>query len=312
MLQVDGSKVHYPLPLNPVETGAFLMDKETMKRMVSRMSQTLTEIKQSPAASARQTAKEFFSKENLTHPVVEENLKLREKLRLLEETKSHRGGAAQVSLISAEADRVAQEFDDYKSETATQVSKLRSLKRDLVRQIEAARQEMAMSERPQSAYSQLSYREGHNEGYHQTMTSNFNGSSVSEIEELRRQLAESSVELEESRDLNKRRLALQQKQLEEYYETLTLYRADEKATRVRVNQLENELDHHLKRLDIICKSKGLPRPQRKASLTPQAKSSTYVSPYRRNTGSPAVPRSTGSSAKRPQPYTPPNRRAMQQ
>ena len=292
------------------------MDKETMKRMVSRMSQTLTEIKQTSTSmqSARQTAKEFFSKENLTHPMVEENLKLREKLRLLEETKSQRGGAAQVSLISAEAERVAQEFDDYKSETSTQVGKLRSLKRDLIKQIEAARQEMAMSERPHSAYSQLSYKDQLNEagpGYHQTMTSNFNGSNMSEIEELRRQLAESSVELEESRDLNKRRLALQQKQLEEYYETLTLYRNDEKGTRVRVNQLENELEHHMKRLDIICKSKGLPRPQRKASLTPQTKSSTYVSPYRRNTGSPAVPRSTGSSAKRPQAYTPPNRRAQQ-
>jgi hypothetical protein len=39
--------VHYPLPLNPVETGAFLMDKETMKRMVARMSQTLSEFKHS-------------------------------------------------------------------------------------------------------------------------------------------------------------------------------------------------------------------------------------------------------------------------
>jgi len=52
---------------------------------------------------------------------------------LLEEAKSQRGGAAQVSMIHAEADRVAQEFDDYKSETSTQVSKLKSLKRDLIR-----------------------------------------------------------------------------------------------------------------------------------------------------------------------------------
>lgn len=33
-----GMKVHYPLPLNPVETGTYMMDKETMKRMVKRMS----------------------------------------------------------------------------------------------------------------------------------------------------------------------------------------------------------------------------------------------------------------------------------
>lgn len=90
---------------------------------------------------------------------------------------------------------------------------------------------------------------------------------MSEIEELRRQLAESSVELEDSKDINKRKLVLQQKVMEEYYEQLAFYKNDEKQVRVKVNQLENELDHHLKRLDIICKSKGLPRPQRRASLS---------------------------------------------
>jgi hypothetical protein len=55
--------------------------------------------------------------------------------------------------------------------------------------------------------------------------------------------------------------------MEEYYEQLAFYKNDEKQVRVKVNQLENELDHHLKRLDIICKSKGLPRPQRRASLS---------------------------------------------
>lgn len=70
------SKVHYPLPLNPVETGPFLMDKETMKRMVTRMSQTLTEFKSlggTVTSLGRNTAQEFFSKENIRHPVVEEN-----------------------------------------------------------------------------------------------------------------------------------------------------------------------------------------------------------------------------------------------
>ena len=39
------TKVHYPLPLNPVETNTFQLDKETMQRMVKRMSQTLSEFK---------------------------------------------------------------------------------------------------------------------------------------------------------------------------------------------------------------------------------------------------------------------------
>jgi hypothetical protein len=73
--------------------------------------------------------------------------------------------------------------------------------------------------------------------------------------------------------------------MDEYYEQLAFYKNDEKQVRVKVNQLENELDHHLKRLDIICKSKGLPRPQRKTSISSQnsgAKGGSYVSPYRRN------------------------------
>jgi|LauGreDrversion4_2_1035121.scaffolds.fasta_scaffold587760_1 hypothetical protein len=41
-----------------------------------------------------------------------------------------------------------------------------------------------------------------------TLTSNFNGSNMSEIEELRRQLAESSVELEETRDMNMKRVVI--------------------------------------------------------------------------------------------------------
>jgi len=156
----------------------------------------------------------------------------------------------------------------------------------------------------------------------QTVTSNFNGSNLSEVEELRKQLAESSVELEETRDINLKRIALQQKQMEEYYEQIALHRNEEKVVRVKVNQMENDLEHHLKRLDIICKSKGLPRPQRKASLLGEKpKAGSYVSPYRRN-GPPGVGGSAtrnisnNSSAKRPSPgarmgnysYTPPNKR----
>jgi hypothetical protein len=66
---------------------------------------------------------------------------------------------------------------------------------------------------------------------------------LSEIEELRRQLAESSVELEETRDMNMKRIVLQQKQMEEYYEQIALYRNEEKVVRVKVNQMENDLEH---------------------------------------------------------------------
>ena len=40
-----GGKVHYPMPLNAVETGTYMMDKDTMKRLVKRMGQTLSDFK---------------------------------------------------------------------------------------------------------------------------------------------------------------------------------------------------------------------------------------------------------------------------
>jgi hypothetical protein len=129
--------VHYPLPLNPVETGAFLMDKETMKRMVHRMSQTLSEFKNMNSTlnsavgsnfGGRQTAREFFSKDNLIHPVVEENQKLREKLRMLQEVSSQKSGSAQMHQMSSEADRVAQNFENYKINSNQELKKLRTLK----------------------------------------------------------------------------------------------------------------------------------------------------------------------------------------
>ena len=103
--------------------------------------------------------------------------------------------------------------------------------------------------------------------------------------------------------------------MEEHYEQLAAFRQDEKALRLRVNQLEVELEHQLKRLDIICKSKGLPRPQVK-----KAAGSGYVSPYRQG-GSQTRPAQRGNasatrsnSGTRPSPFranfqfTPPGRK----
>lgn len=62
--------------------------------------------------------------------------------------------------------------------------------------------------------------------------------------------------------------------------------------RFKINQIENDLMHQIKRLDIICKSKGLPRPNKDIlkSLgqggSATRAGNTYVSPYGRNRASP--------------------------
>lgn len=68
------------------------------------------------------------------------------------------------------------------------------------------------------------------------MHSNF---TTAEVEEMRRQLADASVELEEAKEQNKKRLALQSKDIDENYSELSTYRQEEKVLRVKLNQLEN-------------------------------------------------------------------------
>ena len=46
---------------------------------------------------------------------------------------------------------------------------------------------------------------------------------MAEIDELRRKLAENSVELEEIRENNKKKLAMQEKDIEEHYMELSSY-----------------------------------------------------------------------------------------
>ena len=76
----------------------------------------------------------------------------------------------------------------------------------------------------------------------QTITSGFSVDTQN-MEEMRRQLAETSIELEEQRERYKRQVAKQQKDLEANYEQVEIHRNDDKKLRVKINQLENDLSH---------------------------------------------------------------------
>lgn len=90
-------KVHYPLPLLPLETDKpHTLDPATIKMMISKMAQSMTNIHrqmgqsqssfQSQAQQSDQafvTARSFFSKNNPDHPSVQENQKLRKRLQVL-------------------------------------------------------------------------------------------------------------------------------------------------------------------------------------------------------------------------------------
>lgn len=71
------------------------------------------------------------------------------------------------------------------------------------------------------------------------------------MEEARSELGEVSHLLEEEEKTNKQRLNQNQRLLERTYEELMQKKAAEKKVRLRANQLENELQSVLKRLNIV-------------------------------------------------------------
>ena len=63
------------------------------------------------------------------------------------------------------------------------------------------------------------------------------------MEDLRRQLGQTSIQLEEQRERYKRSVAKKQKDIESNYDQLQQLRLDDKKMRIKINQLENDLLH---------------------------------------------------------------------
>jgi len=108
--------VHYPMPLSLIELSAPFQDPATLKKMVERMSQTLQDFHQMSKSQVsfqsltsgdnfgRQTANEFFSRENMQHPSIEENKKLKQKLESLSMAKSEGGDPHSISRAREQID----------------------------------------------------------------------------------------------------------------------------------------------------------------------------------------------------------------
>jgi urease alpha subunit len=80
---------------------------------------------------ARNTAKEFFSKENVLHPAVEENMNLKKKLKQLEQTRQLGGGAVSLNTVHVEKSKIEQDFQSYQVITQKEIKKLRQLKHQI-------------------------------------------------------------------------------------------------------------------------------------------------------------------------------------
>lgn len=74
------------------------------------------------------------------------------------------------------------------------------------------------------------------------MSSGFSVGTV-DVEELRQQLAAASIDLEEQKAHFKKQYSKNHKNLEEFIDDLTELTAEEKKMRVKINQLENDLEY---------------------------------------------------------------------
>jgi hypothetical protein len=168
------------------------------------------------------------------NPALEENKRLKKKLTMLLEAKKE-GGAVGSSNLKTKLNTIKDDFELYKKRTELEVLKLK-------RKIEETQTEL------NNAGSQFGDTQ-----------SSFNKDVTEDIEELRTKLSTVSIELENRRKENRKLMAKNAKELEDYYSMLGQDQGEEKKLRVRVRQLENELEQTLKKIDIVSKAKGFTR-----------------------------------------------------
>lgn len=168
------------------------------------------------------------------NPAMEENKRLKKKLSMLLEAKKE-GGAVGTSNLKTKLNSIKDDFELYKKRSELEVLKLK-------RKIEETQTEL------NNAQSQFGDTQ-----------SSFNKDVTEDIEELRTKLSTVSIELENRRKENRKLIAKNAKELEDYYSMLGQDQGEEKKLRVRVRQLENELEQTLKKIDIVSKAKGFIR-----------------------------------------------------
>ena len=140
-------KVHYPMPLVPLETSQpHLLDKETMKLMIRKMGQSLTQLNdaahsmnntvQSQSSLGKRseqygfvTARSFFSKDNPNHPQVQENEKLKKRMDMLRKLQRQGVGTpsdSEMSMrnIEVQKNQLKDEFGQFQDLSKKEIARL--------------------------------------------------------------------------------------------------------------------------------------------------------------------------------------------
>lgn len=165
-----------------------------MGHTIQSESGLVNSIAPSNNPSMRASVREFFSKDNEDHPVVEENKKIKEKLKQMNHLKdqSMNSETGSVSYLSQQIAETKEKLGSYKDCVLAEREKLMEKKRRIQEGIDAAREQVEnMSVTASSGF-----------GLH--------SSSMNDPEELRKQMTEISIQLEENREKYKKEIQRQQ------------------------------------------------------------------------------------------------------
>ncbi len=276
----DFDKVHYPLPLSYEENP----DPEVLKSTVSRLAKELDQLKsrtivsEAPSVSmpvGTSTPMSTASAPTELGELVEENETLKKRLSAMESRRV--GGAVEMDVLTKESLERAGDYDRYLRESDRELSTLRNRLNETQREFEEVKDELSRTR------TEL----GH---FDKSMSSSF-----SDVEAYRSQLGDLSSTLEIERKEGKATIEENKHKLASTLQDINKYMESDKRMKVRVKQLENELEQALKRVNYNPNSRSSSR-SNSASRRPLNTSSRYSpSNYKNTTGSNSSSAKRGSS-----------------
>ena len=280
-------RVHYPLPLSYEENP----EPELLKSTVSRLAKELEQLKSRSMTSESGTPRSIKSAKSAFVPppeLVEENEMLKRRLALLESKRI--GGAVEMDCLSKEVIEKETGYEKYLKEADRELNTLRSKLDETEKEVEQTKEELFKTK------SEL----GH-----------FDRSrSYTEVETLRSQLGDLSNSLSMERQESKSKIESNKKELNSTMQEMNKYVEGEKRLKVRVKQLEGELEMALKKANYNPNASGRSSknntPSRYYSPSSSIRSGSSNKNYsnnssaKRNNSVPAN-RANNSSNKRPAP-----------
>lgn len=287
-------RVHYPLPLSFVDNP----DPDSMKTTISRLARELEQYKgrtgsmemaaaaslpvnllggsDANSVSTPNSTVYATSNPNLKE-LQEETERLRRKVALME--KERVGGAVEMDLLSKDSFSKAQDFETSLREADHEIQQLRSQLSQTQTELSGTKEELFKTRSEMGHYDQV-----------QTMP---------DIETLRKQIGELSCTLEDERRDSKVMLEDQRKELNMSLQELDQYRENEKKMKVRVKQLENELEQAMKKLNYSMYGKSRPNSTTSQKSNASSASSKYSNSSSKRSSS--VPNNQKAGARRTTP-----------